>query len=85
MNKTQRVVVKKQNEVSVDLCVASLSGVSKIACSSRRTRMGAAVFLALAPVSLMLMPQVSRAVLVDNLAKVRTNALGSIHRKYARH
>ncbi|QIN62114.1 Coiled stalk of trimeric autotransporter adhesin [Caballeronia sp. SBC1] len=70
MNKTQRVVLKKQNETSAGLCEADSHGLSKIACSSRRTRMGTAVFLALAPVSLMVVPQVSSAVLVDNLAKV---------------
>ncbi|WP_255631101.1 YadA family autotransporter adhesin [Caballeronia sp. dw_19] len=69
MNKTQRVVLKKQNEVSTGLREAGSHGLSKIACSSRRTKKGTAIFLALAPFSLMAVPQVSSAVLVDNLAK----------------
>ncbi|CAN7399601.1 YadA-like family protein [Caballeronia sp. LjRoot34] len=69
MNKTQRVVLKKQNEVSTGLRKAGSHGLSKIACSSRRTKKGTAIFLALAPFSLMAVPQVSSAVLVDNLAK----------------
>jgi trimeric autotransporter adhesin len=70
MNKTQRVVSKKQNEVSVGLRAAGSHDLLKVACSSRRTRMGAAVFVALAPVSLLAVSQVSSAALMDNLANV---------------
>src|SRR5471030_2639676 len=70
MNKTQRVVLQKQNEVSADLSEAGSHGLAGSTCSSRRSRMGAALWVALAPVSLMAVPQVSSAVLVDNLAKV---------------
>jgi hypothetical protein len=70
MNKTQRVVSKKQNEVSVGLRAAGSHDPLKVACFSRRTRMGAAVFVALAPVSLLAVSQVSSAALVDNLANV---------------
>ena len=56
------------------------------ACSIRRTRMGAAVFVALAPVSLLAVSQGSSAVLVDNLANASNErAQGFIRRKYARH
>ncbi|CAH2784700.1 MAG: hypothetical protein CBARDCOR_3805 [uncultured Caballeronia sp.] len=68
MNKKQRVVLKKQNEVSVGLRDADSNGRSKTMCSSRRLRMGAALWVALAPVSLMAVSQASSAALVDNLA-----------------
>jgi autotransporter adhesin len=70
MNKTQRVVLQKQNEVSAGLSEAGSHGLAGSTCSSPRLRMGAALWVALAPVSLMAAPQVSSAVLVDNLAKV---------------
>jgi len=86
MNKTQRVVSKKQNEASVGLRAADSHDLSKLACSIRRTRMGAAVFVALAPVSLPAVSQGSSAVLVDNLANASNErAQGFIRRKYARH
>jgi hypothetical protein len=48
--------------------------------------MGAAVFVALAPVSLLAVSQGSSAVLVDNLANASNErAQGFIRRKYARH
>lgn len=68
MNKTQRVVSKKQNEVSVVLRAPCSHDLLKIACSLRRTRMGVAVFVALAPVCLLAVSQGSSAALVDNLA-----------------
>ncbi|SAL69084.1 YadA domain-containing protein [Caballeronia udeis] len=68
MNKKQRVVLKKQNEVSVGLRDADSHGRSRTMCSSRRSRMGAALWVALAPVSLMGVSQASSAALVDNLA-----------------
>src|SRR5471032_3367359 len=70
MNKTQRVVLQKQNEVSAGLRDTGSRGLSGTTYSSRRSRMGAALWVALAHVSLMAVPQVSSAVLVDNLAKV---------------
>ncbi|MDN7178913.1 hypothetical protein M0D69_12990 [Caballeronia sp. SEWSISQ10-4 2] len=68
MNKTQRVVSKKQNEVSVGLRATGSHDLLKVAGSIRRTRVGAAVFVALAPVSLVAVSQASSAALVDNLA-----------------
>lgn len=70
MNKMQRIVVNKQIEVSAGLHEDGSHGLPGATCSSRRSRMGAALWVALAPVSLMVVPQVSSAVLVDNLAKV---------------
>jgi autotransporter adhesin len=70
MNKTQRVVLRKQNEVSASLCEARSRGVVKAACSVRRSRMGAALLVALAPVSLLAVSPASSAALVDNLANV---------------
>lgn len=70
MNKTQRVVLKKQNEGSAGLGEAGSGVLAGTGCSGRRSRMGAAQWVALAPASLMAVPQVSSAVLVDNLAKV---------------
>jgi hypothetical protein len=74
MNKTQRVVLKKQDEVSAGLCETRSHGLSGTTYSSRRSRMGAALWVALAPVSLMAVPQVSSAVLVDNLAKASSES-----------
>jgi autotransporter adhesin len=70
MNKTQRVVLKKQDEVSVGLCEARSRGLLKAGCSARRSRMGAALFVAVVPVSLLAVSQVSSAALVDNLKNV---------------
>jgi trimeric autotransporter adhesin len=70
MNKTQRVVLRKRNEVSASLCEARSRGVVKAACSVRRSRMGAALLVALAPVSLLAVSPASSAALVDNLANV---------------
>lgn len=70
MNKTQRVVLRKQDEVSASLCEARSRGVVKAACSVRRSRMGAALLVALAPVSLLAVSPASSAALVDNLANV---------------
>jgi len=70
MNKTQRVVMKKQNEVSVGLREARSHGPLKTVCATRRARMGAALFVALAPVSLLAVSQVASAALIDNLASV---------------
>lgn len=69
MNKKQRVVSKKQNEVSAGgLREVGLHDLSQVACGSRRTRMGAAVLVTLVPISLLAVSQVSSAALVDNLA-----------------
>jgi autotransporter adhesin len=73
MNKTQRVVLRKQNEESASLCEARSRGVVKAACSVRRSRMGAALFVALAPVSLLAVSPASSAALVDNLANVSSD------------
>ena len=73
MNKTQRVVLRKQNEVSASLCEARSRGVVKAACSVRRSRMGATLFVALAPVSLLAVSPASSAALVDNLANVSSD------------
>src|SRR5471032_234513 len=70
MNETQRVILKKQNEVSVGLGEARSHGLLKAACSVRRSRLDAALFVALAPVSLLAVSQVSSAALVDNLENV---------------
>lgn len=70
MNKKQRVVLKKQIEGSACLHEAGSHGLARSVCSSRRSRMGAALWVALAPVPLLFVPQVSSAVLIDNLAKV---------------
>ena len=70
MNKTQRVVLKKQIEGSAGLSEVDSHGLTGTGCSGRRSRMSAALWVALAPASLMAVPQVSSAVLVDNLAKV---------------
>src|SRR6266702_1978210 len=68
MNKTQRVVSKKQNEKSGGLREAGSRDSSKVVCNSRRTGMGAAVLVALAPISLLAVSQASGAALIDNLA-----------------
>ncbi|CAH2799131.1 MAG: hypothetical protein CBARDMAM_3992 [uncultured Caballeronia sp.] len=68
MNKKQRVVLKKQNEVSVGLRDTNSNDRSKTMCSSRRSRMGTALWVALAPISLMAVSQASSAAFVDNLA-----------------
>jgi len=73
MNKTQRVVLRKQNEVTASLYEARLRGVVKAACSNGRSRMGAALFAALAPVSLMAVSPASSAALVDNLANLSSD------------
>jgi trimeric autotransporter adhesin len=71
MTKTQRVVSKKQNGVSADLRETGSQGLLNAVGATRRSRTGAALFVALAPVSLLAVSQVASAALIDNLANVQ--------------
>ena len=68
MNRTQRVVSKKQNEKSGGLREAGSHGSSMVKGKNRRTGMGAAMLVALAPISLLVVSPASSAALIDNLA-----------------
>src|SRR5471032_1269449 len=83
MNKTQRVVFKRRNEVSIDLGNANSHSLSKIAYSSRLSRMSTALWVALAPVSLIGVSQAASAALVDNLANA-ANQREQIHASQVR-